>query len=692
ALGDALEFLAVVFAERADHPFVDAVGHQQHFDALCLERFQLRAAGGGLVAVGGDVPDRVLADGHAADVVVQRDALRGAVALGAGEAQQPGDALAVVGVFADAFLERVAEGLVEGGEFLRLVLGQLLDQVEYALDAGSLDALELAIVLQDLAADVERQVVGVDHAAHEAQVVRQQLLGGVHDEDALDVELQPLALVAAAHHQVERRLRRQVQQGGEALAAFDAVVRPRQRVVEIVAERLVEALVVLVADLALGFGPQRGGGVGALELVGRLAVFFGRHADREGDVVGVLADQRLQLPALEELVLVCLQVQDHRGAALRLVDRLQRILALAVALPLHALAGRRIGAAGDHGDLVGDHEGGVEAHAELADQPRVGLLFAQHRLEEAPGAGAGDGADIGHHLVADHADAVVVDGDGARIRIPAHVDMQLAVTGHQLGLGDQLAQEDLLVRVQRVGDQVKDLGDFGFEFAGFGDGRVHGRTQLHRVQKVVGRRSPRPADQAGRPRDSPGCEPRERDNCAEDSGSVPRFQVHRTDKMHPRPPTAASPPRPPENCTLARWWPPWAAGCAPAMPAASGWCGWRISTRRAKWRARRPTFSPRCRRSVWSPTHRRCTSQREWMRTRRRSNSCAPPTGCSRAPAAAVSWPRAEASTATGNASPQASRIAAPPGGCACRMSRWLSSMPCRVPSGRTCARLSATS
>src|SRR3546814_19998574 len=74
----------------------------------------------------------------------------------------------------------------------------------------------------------------VDHAAHEAQVVGQQLLGRVHDEDALDVQLQALALLAPAHHQVERRLGRQVQQGGEALAALDAGVGPGRGVVEVV--------------------------------------------------------------------------------------------------------------------------------------------------------------------------------------------------------------------------------------------------------------------------------------------------------------------------------------------------------------------------------------------------------------------------------------------------------------------------
>src|SRR6185312_12784834 len=101
----------------------------------------------------------------------------------------------------------------------------------------------------------------------------------------------------------------------------------------------------------------------------------------------------------------------------------------------------------------------------------------------------GDGADVGHHLVAAHADAVVAHGDGGRLQIPDDVDVQLAVAGQESGLGDrleaqlvagvggvgdQLAQEDLLVRVQRVGDQAQDLGNFGFELASFGDRRIHG--------------------------------------------------------------------------------------------------------------------------------------------------------------------------------------------------------------------------
>ena len=62
--------------------------------------------------------------------------------------------------------------------------------------------------------------------------------------------------------------------------------------------------------------------------------------------------------------------------------------------------------------LVGDHEGAVEADAELADE--VGVLFgvAGELREEVLGAGAGDGAEVGDEVLLVHADAGVGDGEG----------------------------------------------------------------------------------------------------------------------------------------------------------------------------------------------------------------------------------------------------------------------------------------
>ena len=97
------------------------------------------------------------------------------------------------------------------------------------------DRLDVAALLQDFARHVERQVVRVDHALDEAQVRRHQLLGVVHDEDALHVELDAAAMIAVP--QVERRVLRDVQQLRVFAAAFDAVVRPRERLREVVRRR-----------------------------------------------------------------------------------------------------------------------------------------------------------------------------------------------------------------------------------------------------------------------------------------------------------------------------------------------------------------------------------------------------------------------------------------------------------------------
>ncbi len=113
--------------------------------------------------------------------------------------------------------------------------------------------------------------------------MRQQLLRGIHDEHALDVQAQAGALVAL-QHQVHRRRPRHVQQRGVALAALDLVVRPAQGVFEVVAQVLVERLVFLIRDVRLRQGPQRRSLVDVLPFRFLLFVFF-LHPDREADVI-----------------------------------------------------------------------------------------------------------------------------------------------------------------------------------------------------------------------------------------------------------------------------------------------------------------------------------------------------------------------------------------------------------------------
>jgi hypothetical protein len=199
-------------------------------------------------------------------------------------------------------------------------------------------------------------------------------------------------------------------------------------------------------------------------------------------VVGVLADDGLQLPGLEELGLLVAQVQDHVGAALGAGDRLQLVLAGALAAPAHALAlGRQAGAARFHRDAVGDDEARVEAHAELADQVGVLLLVALERamnsrvplLAMVPRCEAASSALMPMPLsrivmVLAAASNSHADLEVGRVLVQRGVVQRLEaqlVAGVR-GVRDQLAQEDLLVRVQRVGDEVQDLLDLGLEGMG----------------------------------------------------------------------------------------------------------------------------------------------------------------------------------------------------------------------------------
>ena len=173
----------------------------------------------------------------------------------AGEAQQRQEFLAVARILGDAFLQHGAELLPEGLVLRRLVLRQSCEHVEDALGEAALDGLDLLILLQQLARNVERQVGGVDHALDESQVQRQKLLGVVHDEDALDVELK--AARGIALHEVERRARGDEQQARVLALALDAVVAPSERRGEVVRDVLIELAVLLVGDLGPGPRPQR---------------------------------------------------------------------------------------------------------------------------------------------------------------------------------------------------------------------------------------------------------------------------------------------------------------------------------------------------------------------------------------------------------------------------------------------------
>ena len=436
---------------------------------------------------------------HPAHVIGQRDVRLVRGRRGGGEAQQLGDLVLVPEVLGQALLEDGAELLPERGVLLRLLLGDVGEQPQHLLGRVGPDVVDHAAALQQLAGDVQRQVGGVDHAADEPEVLRHQLAGVLQHEDPPDVQLD--APPGLRDPQVEGRPGRDEQQQRVLVGALDLAVHPDQRVGEVAGDMLVEVLVVLLGELALGPRPQRRGLVDLLLffLEPRLVLVLVHiifqslllHEDRNGDVIGVLAQDRAQPESGEKLILAFAQVQDDFGAATLASHRLQRVLALAVALPAHAVLGGHSGAPRDERHLVRDDERRIEADAELADEVRVFRLVAGQALEELAGAGLGDGADVADHLVARHADTIVRHAQRARGLVVGDTDLQVRIALPQSRVDEcleaqliarirrvrnELTQKDFLVTVQRVHHQVQELLDLGLKTEGLrGSYFAHGR-------------------------------------------------------------------------------------------------------------------------------------------------------------------------------------------------------------------------
>ena len=111
----------------------------------------------------------------------------------------------------------------------------------------------------------------------------------------------------------------------------------------------------------------------------------------------------------------------------------------AVALPCVDLIGAE--GAAHHAHLGGNHERGVEAHAELTDDVDVGALGLGVVGLEGFRAGVCDCAQVGVELFSRHADAVVAHADGARILVKGDLHTQLRAVYLHVCISEALEDE-----------------------------------------------------------------------------------------------------------------------------------------------------------------------------------------------------------------------------------------------------------
>jgi hypothetical protein len=298
----------------------------------------------------------------------------------------------------DAELEVLGELLLELHEVL-LVLRDLREHLEAALDDVLLDDLEHLVLLEHLTRDVERQVVGVDDALHEAELLGDQFLAVVHDEHAAHLELDVVLLLLALEEVLRRALRGE-EHGLELELALDAEVLDGQVVLPVVGQALLERALLLLGDVRRFALPDRLVLVHLLELVVHLLHLLGLlllvlvllldlallvllllvllllvlvvlvghflllglldlEFDRELDELRVLADDVLELLLVELLELVVLQVQGDARPALQPAGFLGGRGSAGELLPGRTLPdeGLELVLLGDHGDAVRDQEG-----------------------------------------------------------------------------------------------------------------------------------------------------------------------------------------------------------------------------------------------------------------------------------------------------------------------------------------------
>ena len=403
------------------------------------------------------VVDLVLAGRHGGGVLVEGDLLALTDGPEEEELSEVGGLRPVAVV--DAELETATEVVEERVVGLSVVVAHIAELGVNLLLHAAGDGTQLGVLLQGLPRDVERDVGAVHDAADEVVVVGKEVGALLLDEDVGGVEREALLVVLAV--EVEGLRAGDEEQRVIAERALRLERERARGCAEVMEGGHVELVVVLLLDLGGALLPDGGHGVERLELLvrlvlgliviarilglGLLTALRDHHADGVTHVVRVLAHELAKLPLGEELVGVILgrglaqEERDDRAVVAhrsRLVRgrRLDRIAVHAVGLPGEGLVGA-VGAA-HHTNLRGDHEAGVEADAEPADDVHLRSLVLGILLLELLRAGVRDGPEVLVELGLGHADAVVAHRDGAGVLVEGKEDGQLVVTELDARVGE----------------------------------------------------------------------------------------------------------------------------------------------------------------------------------------------------------------------------------------------------------------
>ena len=392
-------------------------------------------------------------------------------------------------VLIDAVLQLQAECLIELLVFLPIVLHHTLEFILNGTLDAPCDLAKLCVVLEHFSGNVQGQIFGVHQTLDKAEIIRQQIFAAIHDQHTVGIQLQALFVVLAVV--VERSMGRDIQQGIISNSTFVPHMHMAQRIRIIAALIFIETVVFFFADLILVLMPQRHHAVQCdifhifLVLVGILFLpALGHvHTDREANIIAVPLYQTLNSVLVEEFAVVfaavalciCCHIVQQFQCDLRthgiLLAGIHGVALYALGLPYIRLLFaecQRLDC-----NTLGNHECGIEADTELPDDL---VIFCQIVLFlELERAAVGDRAQMLLHFRLGHADTVIGNGQGASILVHSQCDLEVglvhahAVVRQRLeiqlingiaGVGDQFAEKDLLMGIDRMDHHVHQF--FGF--------------------------------------------------------------------------------------------------------------------------------------------------------------------------------------------------------------------------------------
>ena len=156
-----------------------------------------------------------------------------------------------------------------------------------------------------------------------------------------------------------------------------------------------------------------------------------QHLDGIADIVGILGDEiaeriDLEIGIVVLLIRIVLEIQRDGCADIVLDAGGHGIAVQTFALPKPSLVAS-LGTA-QYGNLLRNHECGIEADAELTDYIHIlqGLVAGICLLLKGKRTALSDGAKVCFQLIPGHADAVVGDGERSRFLVGGQADFKLA--------------------------------------------------------------------------------------------------------------------------------------------------------------------------------------------------------------------------------------------------------------------------